>query len=128
MGGRGSLGAFPWLVPLALWWVHCNTHSFICQPSYTFIYDSMSALECAWSATSGLSMYNNAAAGFVIRTRYSHERWCVYRPGGILFLKSEQSNDAVRCVSCLIPVANGGQLLLSLLSPFTSVSAVEAAF
>jgi hypothetical protein len=26
--GRGSLGAFPWFVPLTLWWVHCNTHSF----------------------------------------------------------------------------------------------------
>jgi hypothetical protein len=27
--GRGSLGAFPWFVPLTLWWVHCNTHSFM---------------------------------------------------------------------------------------------------
>ncbi len=28
LAGRGSLGAFPWFVPLTLWWVHCNTHSF----------------------------------------------------------------------------------------------------
>jgi hypothetical protein len=28
--GRGSLGAFPWFVPLTLWWVHWNTHSFKC--------------------------------------------------------------------------------------------------
>jgi hypothetical protein len=27
--GTPSLGAFPWFVPLTLWWVHCNTHSFI---------------------------------------------------------------------------------------------------
>ncbi len=25
LAGRGSLGAFPWFVPLTLWWVHCNT-------------------------------------------------------------------------------------------------------
>jgi hypothetical protein len=26
-----SLGAFPWFVPLTLWWVQCNTHSFMLQ-------------------------------------------------------------------------------------------------
>jgi hypothetical protein len=29
LAGRSSLGAFPWFVPLNLWWFHCNTHSFI---------------------------------------------------------------------------------------------------
>jgi hypothetical protein len=29
LAGRGSLGSFPWFVPLTIWWVQCYTHSFI---------------------------------------------------------------------------------------------------
>ncbi len=53
--GRGSLGAFPWFVPPTLWWVHCNTHSFIHARRGLLI------LSCLCSASCCLRAFRNGS-------------------------------------------------------------------